>query len=454
MTRILITGGAGFVGANLATALAERHSDWELVALDNLYRPGSRLNLPRLDSAGVEFVEADVRDRDALGRIDPIDALIECSAEPSALVGMSGDTSYPFETNLVGAYNCLELVRRDDAQFVFLSTSRVYPYPALGDLALRDTATRLELEPEQAVPGAGPAGIAENFPLDGPRTLYGATKLAAELLVTEYAANFGVRAVVDRCGVIAGPWQMGKVDQGVFTFWLLHHYFGKPLSYIGYGGEGHQVRDLLHVADLVELIDEQLADPGRWAGFVGNVGGGREVSLSLARDDRDLPRADRQRGRDRAGRRGSARRRSAIHLRLLAPVRSHRLAPGQGGQRGTRRHLGLGRTEHRRRRQIPGAARMKLSVVVPAHNEAGSIAETLTATIDALEAAGIEHEILVIDDASVDGTPARRRGDRRRSSAGSLPALAPSPRLRVHGSLGARAVQRRRGRRDDGRRLR
>ena len=282
MTRILITGGAGFVGANLATALAERHSDWELVALDNLYRPGSRLNLPRLDSAGVEFVEADVRDRDALGRIDPIDALIECSAEPSALVGMSGDTSYPFETNLVGAYNCLELVRRDDAQFVFLSTSRVYPYPALGDLALRDTATRLELEPEQAVPGAGPAGIAENFPLDGPRTLYGATKLAAELLVTEYAANFGVRAVVDRCGVIAGPWQMGKVDQGVFTFWLLHHYFGKPLSYIGYGGEGHQVRDLLHVADLIELIDEQLADPGGWAGFVGNVGGGREVSLSLA----------------------------------------------------------------------------------------------------------------------------------------------------------------------------
>jgi len=101
------------------------------------------------------------------------------------------------------------------------------------------------------------------------------------LLVAEYAANFGLPTVVNRCGVIAGPWQMGKVDQGVFTFWLLHHLLGRPLSYIGYGGEGLQVRDLLHVDDLVELIDSQLADPERWSGFVGNVGGGREVSLSL-----------------------------------------------------------------------------------------------------------------------------------------------------------------------------
>ncbi len=281
MTRILITGGAGFVGANLAVALAERHPGWEIVALDNLHRRGSELNLPRLERSGIEFVRADVREREPLAGVAPLDALIECSAEPSALVGMSGDTSYPFETNLVGAYNCLELARRDGAQVVFLSTSRVYPYPALNDLALRREPTRFELEPEQAIAGAGPAGISESFPLDGPRTLYGATKLAAELLVTEYAANFGLRTVVNRCGVIAGPWQMGRVDQGVFTFWLLHHHFGRPLTYIGYGGGGHQVRDLLHVADLVELVDEQLADPPRWDGFVGNVGGGREVSLSL-----------------------------------------------------------------------------------------------------------------------------------------------------------------------------
>jgi CDP-paratose 2-epimerase len=281
VTRILITGGAGFVGANLAVSLADRHSDWEIVALDNLYRAGSRLNLPRLEAAGVRFVEADVRDREALGAIDPIDALVECSAEPSALVGMSGDTAYPFETNLVGAYNCLELARRDGARFVFLSTSRVYPYPALNELVLERAETRFELAASQPFEGASEAGISESFPLDGPRTLYGATKLSAELLVTEYTANFGLETVVDRCGVIAGPWQMGKVDQGVFTFWLLHHHFHRPLTYIGYGGTGHQVRDLLHVDDLIELVDSQLVDGERWNGFVGNVGGGREVSLSL-----------------------------------------------------------------------------------------------------------------------------------------------------------------------------
>ncbi len=282
MNRLVVTGGAGFVGANLAIALAERHHDWELIALDNLHRRGSELNLPRLARAGVTFIRADVRDRDALAELPAFDALVECSAEPSALVGMSGDTGYPFETNLVGAYNCLELARGHGAQFVFLSTSRVYPYAALSELSFEETETRLELADRQPLPGASPAGISERFPLDGPRTLYGATKLAAELLAVEYAANFELPTAINRCGVIAGPWQMGKVDQGVFAFWLFHHHFGRPLTYIGHGGAGKQVRDLLHIADLVDLVELQLLDPAGWNGFLGNVGGGREVSLSLA----------------------------------------------------------------------------------------------------------------------------------------------------------------------------
>jgi CDP-paratose 2-epimerase len=111
--------------------------------------------------------------------------------------------------------------------------------------------------------------------------MYGATKLAGELLVGEYAATYGLATAVDRCGVVAGPWQMGKVDQGVFTYWMLAHHFQRPLEYIGFGGTGKQVRDLLHVADLLELIDEQLSEPDRWAGTTVNVGGGALCSLSL-----------------------------------------------------------------------------------------------------------------------------------------------------------------------------
>ncbi len=124
---MLITGGAGFVGSNLAVSLASRHPDWEILALDNLYRRGSELNLPRLEEAGVEFVRGDVRKPEDLERLPPVSALIECSAEPSVMSGVDGDTSYLVHTNLIGAYNCLELARRDGAFVVFLSTSRVYP---------------------------------------------------------------------------------------------------------------------------------------------------------------------------------------------------------------------------------------------------------------------------------------------------------------------------------------
>jgi CDP-paratose 2-epimerase len=281
VSRLLITGGAGFVGSNLAVSLAGRHPEWEVVALDNLYRRGSELNLPRLEEAGVEFARGDVREPADLERFGSLDALIECSAEPSVMSGVDGDTSYLVHTNLTGAYNCLEAARRAGAFFLFLSTSRVYPVAPQLELALEETETRFELAAEQPVAGASAAGISEDFPLGGARTLYGTTKLAAELLIEEYRAGFGVRAVVDRCGVIAGPWQMGKVDQGVFTHWMLAHRFQRPLSYIGFGGQGKQVRDLLHVEDLVDLVERQLLAPEEWDGRVVNVGGGRECSLSL-----------------------------------------------------------------------------------------------------------------------------------------------------------------------------
>ncbi|HVD86646.1 MAG TPA: NAD-dependent epimerase/dehydratase family protein [Solirubrobacterales bacterium] len=281
MDRILITGGAGFVGSNLAVSLARRHPEWQVVAFDNLYRRGSELNLPRLEEAGVEFVRGDVREPSDLGSLPTCSALIECSAEPSVMSGVDGDTGYLVHTNLTGAYNCLELARRDGAFVVFLSTSRVYPVAPQVELNLEEAETRFEIASEQAIPGVSPAGISERFPLEGSRTLYGATKLAAEILIEEYRAGLGVPAVVDRCGVIAGPWQMGKVDQGVFTHWMLAHHFRNPLSYIGFGGHGKQVRDLLHVEDLVDLVERQLLDRETWDGRTVNVGGGRECSLSL-----------------------------------------------------------------------------------------------------------------------------------------------------------------------------
>ena len=127
--------------------------------------------------------------------------------------------------------------------------------------------------------------------------------------------------------MIAGPWQMGKVDQGVFTYWMLAHHFRRPLRYIGFGGTGKQVRDLLHVEDLVDLLDEQLPIRSAGTGSKVNVGGGRDCSLSLLETTglcaRDHRQPDLEIGSETADPAGRCAR---LHLRLPAAVRAHRLA--------------------------------------------------------------------------------------------------------------------------------
>jgi CDP-paratose 2-epimerase len=281
MKTILITGGAGFVGSNLARSCKEYYENCRVVALDNLKRRGSELTLPRLRLAGVEFVHGDMRCRSDLEAVGSFDTVIDCAAEPSVLAGQDGSADYVVDTNLSGTVNLLEVVRRNGARIVFLSTSRVYPIEPLQRLALEETEDRFELSNVQDIPGASIAGVSERFPLEGVRTLYGATKYCSEMLLAEFCDMYGIPAIVNRCGVLTGPWQMGKVDQGVVVLWMAYHLFEQPLSFIGYGGTGKQARDILHIDDLATLLHLQLGDFDKFSGQTFNVGGGREVSISL-----------------------------------------------------------------------------------------------------------------------------------------------------------------------------
>lgn len=279
--RILITGGAGFVGSNLALAL-KRQRGVDVIAFDNLRRRGSEFAVGRLRDGGVEFIHGDVRSADDLTDAGAFDLLLECSAEPSVHAGYDGSPAYVIQTNLIGTANCLEAARRCTADVIFFSTSRVYPIEALRALPLERRGWRLDVPDHAHGTGWSARGIATDFPLSGARSMYGATKLASELLIEEYRAMYGLRAIINRCGVISGPWQMGKVDQGFVVLWAARHLFGGPLTYTGFGGEGLQVRDVLHIDDLFSLVSNEIADFAKHDGATYNVGGGADRSVSLA----------------------------------------------------------------------------------------------------------------------------------------------------------------------------
>jgi CDP-paratose 2-epimerase len=280
--NILITGGAGFVGGALARYF-RRDTGNSVVVLDNLRRRGSEWNLAGLRSEGVIFVHGDVRNPADFEALDgTFDVLIEASAECSVHAGIADSPRYVLDTNLLGALNCLEFARKRCGGLVFLSSSRVYSIEPLTQLPLEELPSRFDLKYNGCnIPGVSSSGISEIFPCNTHRSYYGASKLAAELLCQEYASHAGLPVVINRCGVIAGPGQFGKTDQGVFTLWVARHYFGRPLKYLGFGGKGLQVRDLLHPEDLCDLIRRQLQSWNLVLGRTFNVGGGRSGSVSL-----------------------------------------------------------------------------------------------------------------------------------------------------------------------------
>jgi len=278
---ILIVGGAGFVGSSLALMLKKDFPGIRIIALDNLKRRGSELNIIRLKSAGVEFIHGDIRTQEDLEQVKHLDILIDCAAEPSVLSGYTNTPGHIINTNLNGTVNCLELARKHKADVVFFSTSRVYPIRPILSLKYSENNSRFILQNHQMLPGVSVHGITEQFPLEGSRTLYGASKLASELLITEYIDLYGIHGIINRCGVLTGPWQMGKVDQGFFVLWVAQHIFNGRLSYFGYGGTGKQVRDILHIRDLYKLLLIQLNNISQYSGEIYNVGGGEKSSISL-----------------------------------------------------------------------------------------------------------------------------------------------------------------------------
>lgn len=282
--KILISGICGFAGSSLAHGLLDDDPTLEIVGFDNFSRPGSSLNVAPLQKRGVKLFHADVRAASDLESISTVDWIVDAAANPSVLAGVDGASTSRqlLEHNLYGTVNLLELAKRDRAGFTLLSTSRVYAIPPLADFEVeaRDGAFRPALN-AKFPRGLSVRGIAEDFSTEPPLSLYGTSKRASELLALEYGETFGFPVWLNRCGVLAGAGQFGRPDQGIFSFWIHAYKQRAPLKYIGFGGEGHQVRDVLHPRDLVQVLRKQMRADGSQPRIV-NFGGGSANAMSLA----------------------------------------------------------------------------------------------------------------------------------------------------------------------------
>jgi CDP-paratose 2-epimerase len=270
----LVTGGAGFIGANLAHHLLS--SGEPVRILDNMSRAGVETNAAWLAEAhpcGLELVVEDVRDFDAVSHaMQGVDHVFHLAAQVAVTTSLS-DPRGDFGVNALGTLNVLEAVRAQEhaPSLVFTSTNKVYG--ALEDIALCSARRRYEpVDPEVAA-----FGVSEKRPLSF-HSPYGCSKGTADQYVLDYARTFGIHAVVLRMSCIYGPHQFGNEDQGWVAHFLVRALRGEPITLYG---DGKQVRDVLFVDDLVDAFLRVRADVARLSGRAFNVGGGPARTTSL-----------------------------------------------------------------------------------------------------------------------------------------------------------------------------
>lgn len=270
LKRILITGGAGFIGSTVAEYLL--NSGYKVVIFDSFIRRGVEYNITRV--RGAEIIRGDVRFGYDLEKAGKVDGIIHTAANP----GIRWSILMPrfdFDTNASGTLNVLEFARElGGVPVIYCSTNKVYDGEKINAIALKELETRYEYDDSRYK-----YGIPPNFPVDGSdHSCYGVSKLTGDIYCQEYAHNMGVPTVVNRMSCIAGPWQMGVEDQGWVAWFVFAAITGEDINIYG---NGKQVRDVLDADDLARLFHMQLKEIDKHKGRVYNVGGGPKNSLSL-----------------------------------------------------------------------------------------------------------------------------------------------------------------------------
>ncbi|MBL8295583.1 MAG: GDP-mannose 4,6-dehydratase [Bryobacterales bacterium] len=269
--KVIIVGGCGFIGSNAADRLAS--IGWEVTLFDSLVRKGAERNLEWLRSRHhLRFVQGDIRNEGVVEQAlqgESYDVLLHLAAQVAVTTSVERPR-YDFEVNALGTFNVLEAVRTVSPETIVLNASTNKVYGKLALLEERELKTRYE------VTGL-PLGVAESQPLDF-HSPYGCSKGAAEQYVSDYARIYKLRTVNFRQSCIYGPRQFGVEDQGWVAWFAIAHTVGLPVKLYG---TGKQVRDLLHVGDLVDCYLRAVDCIDAVSGMTFNVGGGPANTLSL-----------------------------------------------------------------------------------------------------------------------------------------------------------------------------
>ena len=267
--KILITGGCGFVGANLSIYLKKKK--FKVSSLDNIVRLGSQYNLKLLKKNKIKNYKVNISNYNEIKKLPKFDLIIDCCAEAAVEVSKKNIDDV-INTNLLGTINILKKCKNDGSKIIFISSSRVYPINEINKIIKKNSLPN-EIKMKKL--------FDERSNLNGPRTIYGLTKLSSEMFIEEFAYAFNVKYIINRCGVLSGPLQFGKQDQGFVSLWIWKHLTKQKLQYIGYNGSGNQVRDVLHIDDFCELIEIQIKNLKKINNRLFTVGGSNFSYTSL-----------------------------------------------------------------------------------------------------------------------------------------------------------------------------
>jgi CDP-paratose 2-epimerase len=271
MTSILITGGAGFIGVHAAKHFHE--CGFAVTVLDNLSRKGAAENLDWLKgSCQVQFVRADIRDREAMERAVAAarpDALLHLAAQVAVTTSVV-EPRMDFDTNALGTFNMLEAVRLKSPHTFFINASTNKVYGKMEDLGVVERNGRYEYDKLSD-------GVSEERTLDF-HSPYGCSKGVADQYTIDYARIYGLKTVTFRQSCIYGTRQFGIEDQGWVAWFSIASVLGKQITIYG---DGKQIRDVLHVGDLVRAYEAAFARRERVSGQAFNIGGGPNNTMSL-----------------------------------------------------------------------------------------------------------------------------------------------------------------------------